>query len=82
MTSPQRLTAVFVEQLALPAKGQRDYHDTEIPGFRLRVSYGGTKAWIYWYRIDGRPRRLTLGRWPHITLAEARADAREAYLSV
>ena len=78
----QRLTAVFVEQLTLPAKGQRDYHDTEIPGFRLRVSYGGTKAWIYWYRIDGRPRRLTLGRWPHMTLAEARADAREAYLSV
>ncbi len=50
----------------------------------LRVSPNGHKAWQYLYTADGRDRRLTLGAYPAMSVAEAHAacgaamQAREA----
>jgi integrase len=41
-------------------------------GFGVRVSPTGIKSWIFIYRFDGLARRMTLGRYPAMTLAEAR----------
>ena len=45
------------------------------PGFGVRVSPNGTKAFILLYRCNGRARRMTLGRYPLISLAQARKQA-------
>ena len=70
---PKRaLTAVAVERIKPPAKGQVEIFDRGYPGFALRVSYGGGKAWSMFYRHGGKLRRLTLGLYPAMGLAEAR----------
>jgi len=54
---------------------QVDYWDESEPGFGLRVSRAGRKSWIVMYRFNNRLRRLTLGTYPHLSLAEARRCA-------
>ena len=40
-------------------------------GFGLRVSPSGRKSWIFLYRYNGKPRRMTFGTFPHTSLATA-----------
>ena len=72
------LTAATVERLKPPAKGQIEHFDKGFPGLALRVSYGGGKSFVYFYRIGGRLRRMTLGTYPALSLAEAREAWRDA----
>lgn len=57
--------------------------DPQCPGLRLRILPGGTKSWVIVKRIDGKPRRITLGHWPDLTPDAARAAfyGREATLA-
>lgn len=41
-------------------------------GLYIRVSPTGTKTWIFRYLFEGTPRRMTFGKYPFLTLAEAR----------
>lgn len=52
-------------------------------GLYLRVTEGGTRSWMFRYRLDGRstPRDMGLGRWPDVTLQEAREKARQLRLA-
>ena len=75
-------TARWVESVNLPEKGQVDYFDTKPPGVGLRISYSGRKSWFVMYRSGGRLRRLTLGTYPALTLADARDKATAAKHSV
>jgi hypothetical protein len=65
-----------------PAEGQRDYFDEGLSGFGVRVSIGGKKSFVLMYRVGRRLRRFTLGRYPHLSLADACARAREALQKV
>ena len=67
-----------VKRAKPPTNGQVDIFDAGYPGFALRVSYGGGKSWVYFYRIGGRLRRRSLGTYPAVTLAEARQLWRDA----
>jgi integrase len=73
----KRLTAAMVERITPPAKGQAEYWDRNMPGFGLRVSYRGTKAWVLMTRIDGKLARITLGDADVMSLAAAHEAARE-----
>ena len=54
---------------------QTDYFDVSVSGLALRVTSGGTRSWTLLY---GTPRRrVTLGRYPSLSLAGARARAIE-----
>jgi len=60
---------------AKSAEPQTDYFDAAISGLALRVTSGGTKSWSL---LHGTPRRrVSLGRYPSLTLAAARARAME-----
>jgi integrase len=72
-----RLTSVAVDRLSAPQAGQTEYYDTYLPAFGLRVSYSGTKAWFLMTRVDGKLTRITLGRYPALSLAGARDKARQ-----
>jgi len=74
------LTAKFVENVKPPLKGERAaYADGVVEGLELRVGSRGTKSWTLRLRtIGGTRRRLALGRYPHVTLADAREKAIKA----
>ncbi|MGH6866400.1 MAG: tyrosine-type recombinase/integrase [Methyloceanibacter sp.] len=72
------LNDLVVKRLKPPASGQVDVFDLGYPGFALRVSYGGAKAWTFFYRLGNRQRRLTLGHYPATSLSEAREKWRQA----
>jgi integrase len=69
-----RFTDKFVA--ALRPKAER-YEKWEGGGFGIRVSPRG-KAWVWVYRHQGRPRRMTLGSYPAMGLADARIKFAEA----
>jgi integrase len=49
-------------------------------GLYLQVSNRRTKSWVFRYMIAGRARKMGLGDFDNVTLAEARGAAHEAYL--
>lgn len=56
---------------------EKPYKVTDSQGLYLLVNPGGSKVWRVKYRMNGVERKLALGLYPEITLAEARA-ARDA----
>src|SRR6516162_3159981 len=76
------LTVAGVARIKPPKEGQADYFDKGFPGMALRVSYGGAKAWVYFYRLHGKLRRMSLGRFPAMSLEEARDAWRASRLAV
>ncbi len=74
MTERARLT----DALALAARPrEREYavHDTALQGFMLRVQPNGARSWVFRFRRDGKPRRVTLGRPEAVKADWARAAA-------
>lgn len=69
-----RLTDLTLKTLAAPDRGSKVYADDTLEGFGVRVSQGGTRAYVLTYGADRR--RVTLGRVGIITLAEARGQAK------
>jgi len=67
-----KLTQQLVERATGPATGQRFLRDTRVAGLALRVTSGGAKAWVWEGRVRGRVRRITLGPYPALSLAQAR----------
>lgn len=76
------LTAAALERLKPPIKGQVDHFDAGYPGLAIRLSYGGRRSWTFHYRIHGKTRRMTLGAFPAMGLAEARWAWREVRAAV
>jgi len=74
----KNLTVRFIDRIDPPASGRVEYWDSNAPGFGLRVSERGRMTWFAMYRHEGRLRRLTLGTYPTLPLADARDLAREA----
>ena len=74
-------TARSIEALRASYK-REEYWDDSFPGFGLRVSIDGRKSWTYFYRVNGRLRRLTIGSFPALSLADARQRALEAQYAI
>jgi len=49
------------------------YEIWEGNGFGIRLFPTGKKSWVFMYRFNGKARRLTLGHYPQMTVAEAHA---------
>lgn len=76
------LTDVKLRSLKSGPSGRVEIWDAQLPGFGVRVSPAGTKSFVLLYRMHGRSRRMTLGRYPQMMLADARAKARTALNAV
>lgn len=66
------LNDVGLRSLKPPVTGQVDYWDDGLPGFGCRVSQGGAKTFL----LKHDNRRITLGRYPVISLQDARGEAK------
>lgn len=69
------LTQKVIQNITTPGKYQDKY------GLALRVSPKGSKAWIVRYTFDGERRDDGLGKFPDVSLAEARETAMAIRLS-
>ncbi len=49
------------------------YEIWEGNGFGLRISPTGTKSWIFVYHYQNRPRRITFGKYPGMSVGDAHA---------
>jgi integrase len=80
MSSPFRLrfNKTSLENLPLPAQATRaTYYDTEVLGLQLRVTDRGVKSFCVFRRSKrGRPERITIGRFPTLSVEQARAKAK------
>ncbi len=83
----KKLTATSVNRLPVPASGQKEYPDPDLPGFALRVTSKGMRSFIMHYRprsgpYKGRLTRWTIGRLGELSLALARQTARDARIAI
>lgn len=68
----------FTDKLVQSLKpGEVEYFVREGHGFTIRVYPNGSKTFLYIYTLNGKRRRISLGNYPHVALAEAR----EKYLA-
>lgn len=75
------LTAKTIEALK-PSTRRYDVHDVLCPGLSVRVGKQGQKTFTVKYRYGLKQRRLRLGVYPRISLAQAREKALEALRNV
>jgi len=73
----KRIVDKSVKKMAAPEQGNRIEWDAEVPGFGVRITASGVTSFILDYRIAGRQRRYTIGRYPEFTVAAARNEAGE-----
>lgn len=77
-----KFRARTVDGLKPPENGRIEYWDEDTKGLGLRVAESGRKTWVVMYRHQVRLRRLTLGTYPNLSLADARDKARDELRSV
>ena len=77
MVDRQKLSEKVLRD-AEPAEG-RDYQifDTGVRGFSITIYPSGNRAFTLDYRVGGRQRRMTIGRWPEWNTVAARERAKE-----
>lgn len=71
---PQTLTDTAIRGAQPPPTGTVTIWDASLKGFGLRVSRGGAKSFIV---LIASGRRQAIGRYPLISLSEARTEARK-----
>lgn len=70
-----RFTMTAIDKLNPPAVGKAYYSDTETPGLYLAVTAKGVKSFSYVRRVGQRVGRVTIGRFPAVTVERARKEA-------
>ncbi|MGR3512748.1 MAG: tyrosine-type recombinase/integrase [Paracoccaceae bacterium] len=76
------LTTKTIENLKPNPEKRQEVPDPALSGLYLVVQQTGVKSWALRYRYAGKPRKLTLGRWPVMGLQDARLAASEALEAV
>jgi integrase len=78
-----KFTPAAIAALKLPAgKTELLAFDDELPGLGLRIRAGGTRSWIFQYRIGRNTRRITIGNAGVISLVHARKTAADLHAQV
>ena len=73
----RKLAPKIIDYLKAPGPKRLDVWDTVLQGFGVRVSPAGRKSWFVIVRVSGRQKRVTIGTYPAVALAEARGEARK-----
>ncbi|MET3896151.1 integrase [Devosia sp. UYZn731] len=78
---PKPLTALSIDKFKA-ADRRQEIPDGLITGLYLVIQPSGKRSWAVRYRNAGAPRKLTLGKYPAVSLADARAAAKTALVDV
>src|SRR5215831_6644004 len=78
-----KLTPDFVRRAEIPVgKTEAIIFDSSVPGFGLRLREGGSKSFVFQYKIGAKQRRMALGKATPDNLADARKAASKFYSRV
>jgi hypothetical protein len=78
-----KLTSATVRKLALPSgKPEAIEFDDDIPGFGVRMRDGGSKSYVFQYKIGAKQRRMKLGLLSAMDIGKARAEAERLHAKV
>ena len=80
-TATQKMKFTDRQIRNLKSKATR-YEVWEGNGLGVRISPKGTKTWVAVYHHEGKARRMTLGRYPGVSVAEAHRLHSEAMVSL
>ena len=79
MANNFNFTQQRIEKLPTPEKDRKDYYDTEVSKLICRVSPTGNKSFCVLKRTaNGKLQRVTLGKFPDVSVSEARKMAQSA----
>ena len=71
-TSRFPFTIKRLQELPSPAAGRVYHYDTKAAGLCLCVTKAGAKTFYLYRKIDGRPERVRLGKFPEVSVDDAR----------
>ena len=60
-------------QIKRSKPGDQNYKITDGRGLYLLITAGGGKLWRWDYRFEGKRKTMALGKYPDVSLADARA---------
>lgn len=76
MANILNFTKAVLINIPLPEAGRTEYHDIRVPGLQIRVTQNGVKTFSVYKRVKGgSPQRITLGRFPDMSIEQARVQA-------
>ena len=73
----EKLTPKFIDGLKPATTKRYEVRDVLLVGLLIRVSKRGAKIWYAMPRVGNRNKRIKIGNYPVVTLADAREKARE-----
>jgi integrase len=76
--TPRVVDGLAKEQIAR----ERIVWDDDLPGLGLRMREGGSRNWIYQYKLGAKQRRITLGALSAVGLVKARQTAGDLHAKV
>ena len=68
-------TKASIESLPIPQKGWKYHYDIKVQGLGIGIGSTGKRSFILYRKINGVPERFTLGRYPDLTIEQARGKA-------
>lgn len=73
--SALNFTKAAIESLPVPERGWKYYYDTKVSGLAIGVGSTGVKTFVLYRKVDRKPERIKIGRYPDLTVDKARAQA-------
>ena len=70
-------TKAKLDSLPLPQKDRETYFDKTVKELQLRITNKGAKSFVVIRRVNNKIVRVTLGRYPAMTIDQARTEARK-----
>jgi hypothetical protein len=78
MANKHNFTKSFIESLPAAEKGKRSYYkDNKVSSLEMMVTDKGSKSFKVTKKKDGRIIRVTLGKYPDLSIENARKKAHE-----
>lgn len=81
-TSLAKLTPPEPDPSTGKTRNQEFHWDSQMPGFGVRITKGGSRSFIYETRVNGKRRRFTIGNCTAFTPEQARREAQAMSLSI
>ena len=78
-----KLTSKNVRSEPLPAgRSEAIFFDDDVPGFGLRLREGGSRSFVFQYKVGAKQRRIALGSVAAVEIGKARDTAKDLYARV
>jgi hypothetical protein len=77
MTQHLVLTKKLIDTTPLPVSGRTVLQDAKVPGLLVRITPAGSRTFQIYRWHQGKPVRVTVGKYPDMTIEQARKSAQQ-----